>query len=77
MFTIARVTHRYYGDRTKKPHDCKNNTVGYYSDIEKARTVVKDFLGEKATVDNDFGFDIWVAPNLPQTEYLIDLITVY
>ena len=77
MFTIARVTHRYYGDCTKKPYDCKDNTVGYYSDIEKARAVVKDFLGENATVDNDFGFDIWVAPNLQQTEYLIDLITVY
>lgn len=77
MFTIARVIHRHYGDRTKKPYDCKDNTVGYYSDIEKARAVVKDFLGENATVDNDFGFDIWVTPNLPQTEYLIDLITVY
>lgn len=77
MMTIARVTHRYYKDSTKKPHECHDGVVGYYTDIEKARATVKDFLGENATVDNDFGFDIWVSPYLPQTEYIIDLINVY
>ena len=77
MMTIARLTHRYYEDCTKKPHKCKDNVVGYYTTIEKARATAKDFLGEKATVNNDFGFDIWVSPNLPLTEYIIDLIAVY
>jgi hypothetical protein len=77
MMTIAKVTHRRYNTRDKKPWDCSDNTVGYYTDIEKARATVKDFLGEEATCDNDFGFDIWVSPHLPQTEYLIDLIEVW
>lgn len=71
---IYRVTHRYYNTR---PHDCSDHTVGYYSTIEKARAVVKDFLGEEATCDNDFGFDCWVAPHLPNTEYLIDAVKVW
>lgn len=74
--TIARLTHRhYYGNR--RPWECKDNVVGYYTDIEKARATAKNFLGEEATCDNDFGFDIWVTPHLPYTEYIIDLITVY
>ena len=77
MMTIARVTHRRYNTTDKKPWDCKDSTVGYYTDIEKARATVKDFLGANATADNDWGFDIWVSPNLPQTEYIIDLINVY
>ena len=77
MMTIARVTHRRYNTPDKKPWDCKDNTVGYYTDTEKARATVKDFLGKEAIVDNDWGFDIWVSPNLPQTEYIIDLINVY
>ena len=77
MMTIARVTHRHYNTKDKKPWDCADHTVNYYTDIEKARAAVKDFLGAEATVDNDFGFDIWVSPNLPQTEYIIDLINVY
>jgi hypothetical protein len=77
MMTIARLTHRYYKNRTKKPHECQDHVVGYYTTIEKARATAKDFLGENATVDNDFGFDIWVSPNLPLTEYIIDLIAVY
>ena len=76
MFTIARLTHRRYGDRSK-PWDCKDSTVGYYTDIEKARAAAKDFLGEEAKCDNDWGFDIWVSPNLPNTEYIIDLINVW
>jgi hypothetical protein len=75
MFTIARLTHRhYYG---KRPDECSDNVVGYYSDIEKARTTAKDFLGEDAKVDNDFGFDIWTSPHLPHTEYIIDMIQVW
>ena len=77
MMTIARVIHRRYKDAAKKPHEYYDGVVGYYTDIEKARATVKDFLGENATVDNDFGFDIWVSPYLPQTEYIIDLINVY
>ena len=76
MMTIARLTHRRYNDRSK-PWDYKDNTVGYYTDIEKARATAKDFLGEEATCDNDWGFDIWVSPNLPNTEYIIDLINVW
>jgi hypothetical protein len=75
MFTIARLTHRYYSD--KSSHEYQDGVVGYYSDIEKARATAKDFLGEDAKVDNDFGFDIWVSPHLPQTEYIIDLIQVW
>jgi hypothetical protein len=68
------VTHRHYAVR---PHQCADHIVGYYSTIEKARAVVKDFLGEEATCDNDFGFDCWVTPHLPNTEYLIDVIKVW
>ena len=75
MFTIARLTHRYYYG--KRPHECKNNVVGYYSDIEKARATARDFLGEGAKVNNDFGFDVWTSPRLPHTEYIIDLIEVW
>ena len=75
MFTIARLTHRYYNG--KRPNECSDNVVGYYSDIEKARATAKDFLGKDAKVDNDFGFDIWVSKNLPNTEYIIDLIQVW
>jgi hypothetical protein len=75
MFTIARLTHRYYYG--KRPHECKDNVVGYYSDIEKARTTAKDLLGEDAKVDNGFGFDIWVSSYLPHTEYIIDIIQVW
>lgn len=75
MFTIARLTHRHYSD--KSSHKYQDGVVGYYSDIEKARTTAKDFLGEEATCDNDFGFDIWVSPHLPQTEYIIDIIQVW
>lgn len=72
---IARLTHRhYYG---KRPNECKDNVVGYYSTIEKARASAKDFLGEDATVNNDFGFDIWVTKGQPNTEYIIDLIEVW
>ena len=75
MFTIARLTHRrYYG---KRPNECHDGIVGYYSDIEKARATAKDFLGADAKVNNGFGFDIWVSPNLPNTEYIIDLIQVW
>ena len=77
MMTIARVIHRRYKDATKKPREYYDGVVGYYTNIEKARATVKDFLGENAIVDSDFGFDIWVSPNLPQTEYIIDLINVY
>lgn len=73
--TIARVTHRHnYGS---KPNECSGHIVGYYTTIEKARDVVKDFLGNEATCNNDFGFDIWVTAHLPNTEYIIDLIAVY
>lgn len=73
---VYRVTHRhYYGNY--QPHECRDHTVGYYSNIEKARVTVKDFLGEEATCNNDFGFDIWVSPHLPHTEYLIDVIEVW
>ena len=72
---IYKLTHRYkYG---KRPNECKDHTVGYYTTIEKARAVVKDFLGEDATVDNDFGFDSWTSPRNPNTEYLIDLVKVW
>ena len=75
MFTIARLTHRHcYG---KRPEQCSDHVVGYYSDIEKARAAVKDFFGEDATLDNDFGFDVWVSEHLPNTEYIIDLIQVW
>lgn len=77
MFTIARLTHRRYNDKSKKPWDCSDHVVNYYSDIEKARTAAKDFLGEEATCEDDFGFDIWTSPHLPQTEYIIDLIKVW
>ena len=77
MMTIARLTHRHYNDKNKKPLDYKTHTVGYYTDIEKARAAIKDFLGEEAECDNDWGFDIWVSPNLPNTEYIIDLINVW
>jgi hypothetical protein len=76
MLTIYRVTHRYYYG-THRPHECSDNTVNYFDSIEKARQCVKDFLGEEATVDNDFGFDIWVSKHLPHTEYIIDCIRVY
>ena len=73
---VFRVTHRYYfGER--RPHECKDHTVNYFSTIEKARTCVKDLLGEDAKCDNDFGFDIWVSDFHPNTEYLIDMIRVY
>ena len=74
-FTIARLTHRYYYG--KRPNECKDNVVGYYSDIEKARATAKDFLGGDAKVHNGFGFDIWASPNQPNTEYIIDLIQVW
>lgn len=75
MFTIARLTHRYY--HGKRPHECADNVIGYYSDIEKARAAAKDHLGEEAKVDNTFGFDIWVSPHLPHTELIIDLLEVW
>lgn len=68
------VTHRYYNAR---PHDCSSNIVGYYSTIEKARTAVQELLGDEATCDRTFGFDIWVSPYLPNTEYRIDIIQVW
>lgn len=71
---IYRVTHRHYSAR---PHDYTDYVVGYYSNIEKARATVKDFLGEDATCDNDFGFDNWVTPHLPNTEYFIDVVKVW
>ena len=77
MMTIAKVTRRHYNTEDKEAWDYSDHTVGYYTDIEKARTTVKDFLGASATVDNDWGFDIWVSPNFPKTEYIIDLINVY
>ena len=74
MLTIARVTRRYkYGT---KPHECVDNVEGYYTDIEKARKVVKEILGSKATPDNEFGFDCWLNPDFPKVEYYIDLIEV-
>lgn len=74
MLTIYRVTHRhYFGSR---PDQCSDNTVGYYSTLEKAQATVKDFLGEAACND-DFGFEIWTSAHLPHTEYIIDCITVY
>ena len=55
MLTIARVIRRYkYGT---KPHECVDNIEGYYTDADKARKVVKEILGSKATLDNEFGFD--------------------
>ena len=77
MMTIARVTYRHYNDRSKKPHEYYEGILGYYTTIEKARITVQDFLGKNATVDNDFGFDTWVSPDLPNTEYFIDLINVW
>lgn len=74
MLTIARVTHRrYYGDR---PDECVDHIEGYYTDIDKARAEVKSILGKTATVNNDFGFDVWVRPEFPKVEYLIDIIEV-
>lgn len=71
---IYRITHRYYNIR---PHDYADHTVGYYSTIEKARATIKNFLGEEATCDNDFGFDVWVSPYYKNTEYFIDVIKVW
>lgn len=71
---IYRVIHRYYSVR---PREYADHAVGYYSDIEKARAAVKSHLGEGATCDNDYGFDSWVSPHLPNTEYLIDAIEVW
>ena len=73
--TIYRVTHRYKNG--SKPWQVSDHTVGYYSTIEKARDTVKNFLGENATLDNDFGFDSLASPNHSHTEYLIDLIKVW
>lgn len=72
---IYKVTHRYKSGANHQ--QASDNIVGYYSTIEKARATVKHFLGEGATVDNDFGFDSWTSPNLPNTEYFIDLIKVW
>ena len=72
--SIYRVIHRHYYAR---PHKCADHIVGYYSTIEKARATVKAFLGEDATCDNAFGFDSWVTPHLPNTEYFIDVIQVW
>lgn len=71
---IYRITHRYYNIR---PHDCKDGTIGYYSTIEKARAAVKELLGDCATCDDSFGFDVWVSPYSKNTEYLIDKIEVW
>ena len=72
---IAKLTHRYYYG--KRPNECKDGIVGYYSNIEKARITVKDFLGEDAIVNNDFGFEIWTSKGQPNTEYIIDLVKVW
>jgi hypothetical protein len=72
---IYRVTHRhYYGSR--RPHECADHTVGYYSTLEKARACVQDLLDE-GVCDDSFGFEVWTSKYLPETEYLIDKIQVY
>lgn len=71
---VYRVTHRYYFVHSDTHED---HTVNYFSTIEKARTCVKDLLGEGAKCDNDFGFDIWVSDFRPNTEYFIDMIRVF
>ena len=73
---IYRVTHRYYyGER--RPHECKDYTLNYFTTAEKARTCVKDCLGKDAKCEDDFGFEIWTSDFHPDTEYIIDMIRVY
>lgn len=72
--TIYCVHHRYkYG---KRPDEVRDNVVGYYSTLEKAHATIRDLLGE-AACDDDWGFEVWTSPHLPNTEYHVTLIKVY
>ena len=73
---IYHVIHRYYfGER--RAHECKDHTLNYFSTLEKARTCVKDCLGETAKCEDDFGFEIWTSDIHDNTEYIIEMIRVY
>lgn len=66
---IYQVVFRYkYGTH---PWECRDTTEGYWKDLEEARAFVRKMLGENCSVDDEWGFDIWTAPERPRVEYSI------